>query len=115
MELVEQEIQNVKNRQDRELAMVRDKDKKIEELELLLDECKNNLIKKRDIQKELEEQLHNMEYQFTKVLADKDKIITDQRRKLSESDEEMKVLIAEIERQKKMAKENIAKLNQLFK
>lgn len=49
MELVEHEIVNVKSRQDRELAQVREKDKKIEELEALLDECKNNLIRKRDI------------------------------------------------------------------
>lgn len=67
------------------------------------------------MQKELEELLKQQEYEFTRILSDKDREIRELKRRLNENEEEMKVLIMEIDKQKKLAKENIEKLHQLFK
>ncbi len=52
-----EEIENVKKKQDVEL---KEKENKIVELEQILEECKMTLVKKKEIQKDLEEQFNSL-------------------------------------------------------
>ncbi len=94
--------------------MLQDKDRRIEDLEALLDECKTNLMKKKELQRELEDILRRQESEYTKIIRDKDIELRELKKRVSESDEEIKILIKEIERLKKVAKEKIDTLNQIF-
>jgi Uncharacterized conserved protein len=104
----------VKNRQDKEKGLLQEKERRIEDLEALLDECKANLLKKKEIQKELEEILRRQELEYNKIVRDKDNEIRELKKRVSEGDEEIKILIKEIERLKKLAKEKLDTLNQIF-
>ena len=63
----------------------------------------------------MEEYIRAKEIGYENALKIKDKEIREIRRRLMENEDEMKLLITEIERQKKAAKENIERLTQLFK
>lgn len=104
----------MKNRQDKEKGLLQEKERRIEDLEALLDECKANLLKKKEIQKELEEILRRQELEYNKIVRDKDNEIRELKKRVSEGDEEIKILIKEIERLKKLAKEKLDTLNQIF-
>ena len=112
MSFIEQEIGNVKNKQDGE---IKNKERKIEELEQLLEECRNTLIRKKEMQKEMEEQFTAKADEFEKFMRIKDKEARDLKARLAENEEEMRFLVEEVEKERKQAKENIAKLQILFK
>lgn len=94
---------------------MKEKEKRIEDLEQLLEQCNEALLKKKDMQREMEEHFAVKLEEFGRVVSFKDKEIRELKVNLAENEEEMKYLVQEIEKQRKQAKENIEKLNMLFK
>jgi len=102
----------VKKKQDGE---IKEKENRIHELEQLLDECKKALVKQKEVQSEIEEQFRVKLLEIEGVLRSKDQEIHQLKVLLVENGEEMKFLVQEVEKERRQAKENIAKLQQIFK
>lgn len=111
----ETELQAVIQQQQQESKKYKDKDRRIQELEDLLEDCKETLLKKSDRIRMLEEQIRTRDADIGSVIKAKDRELETLRKKNHRNEEEMKVLVLEIERQKALAKENIEKLHQIFK
>ena len=112
MNYIEEEIGNVKKKQDGE---IKEKENKIKELEQLLNECQKALVKKKEDQADIEEQFRVKLIEIEGVLKLKDQENQQLKVLLVENGEEMKYLVQEVEKERRQAKENIAKLQQIFK
>jgi len=108
---IEQEIGNVKKKQDVE---IKDKENKIIELEQVLEECKVTLLKKKEVQKEMEEQFKLRMIDFEEIMRLKEKEVVELKAHLLQNESKMERLVEEVEKERKQAKENIAKLQLLF-
>ena len=108
---IEQEIGNVKKKQDVE---IKEKENKIIELEQVLEECKVTLMKKKEVQKEIEEQFKLRMIDFEEIVRFKEKEVVELKAHLLQNEVETKKLVQEVEKERNQAKENIAKLQQLF-
>eukprot|EP01017_Pseudomicrothorax_dubius_P006983 TRINITY_DN12105_c0_g1_i3.p1 TRINITY_DN12105_c0_g1~~TRINITY_DN12105_c0_g1_i3.p1 ORF type:complete len:111 (+),score=41.90 TRINITY_DN12105_c0_g1_i3:217-549(+) len=110
--MIEREVTTLRETQDREITSMQ---KRIRDLQLQLDEANANLMKRNEIMRETEVRAAQQETALNEAVRLKDREIRELKRQLTENEEEIKVLVYELERQKRVAKENIEKLNQLFK